>query len=301
MSTVSGWRWRVAFGILGAWLVALGGLGTSVSGAQGDDGRTVLLQATLRRLPETPTTLRLRRVTIAQGAAIPLHTAPGPEFAIVESGLLTVRVDGEASTLRPAEAARGNAGRAVAPRGTPVALAPADQIALPADTPRAYANSGVAPVSLLIASVLPSRDGESPPEQVWTGQEPDAGALNGVEATTLGEATVAELPPAPAAVTLEHLSLTAGQRIPAYPGPTLVCVDEGAFGTNIVAGEARISRGGLPATDEPGGVLTVGEGDAIVFPTGMAASPPLGGEGRLVVLRLGIVPVASEDDATPDA
>ena len=135
---------------------------------------------------------------------------------------------------------------------------------------------------------LPSRDSGRPPEQIWSAGQPAADALDGVETTTLGEATVAELPPAPAAVTLELLTLTAGQRIPAYPGPTLVCVDEGAIGTNIVAGEAQISRGGRPATGEPGGDADgESEGDAIVFPAGMAASPPLGGDGRLVVIRLG--------------
>ena len=300
MSTVSGWR--VAVGVLVACFAALSSGGLPANGsAQEDGGRAVLLQATLRRLPDTPATLRLRRLTIAQGASVPLHTASGPEFAVVETGLLTVRADGEASTLRPAEAARGNEGRAVAPEGTPVALAPRDQIALPADTPRTYANSGSVAVSLLIASVLPGPDSGRPPEQIWSAGQPAADALDGVETTTLGEATVAELPPAPAAVTLELLTLTAGQRLPAYPGPTLVCVDEGAFGTNIVAGEAQISRGGRPATGEPGGTLTVRAGDAIVFPAGMAASPPLGGDGRLVVIRLGVVPVASEDDATPDA
>ncbi|MBW3575862.1 MAG: hypothetical protein KY450_13660, partial [Actinobacteria bacterium] len=72
--------------------------------------------------------------------------------------------------------------------------------------------------------------------------------------------------------------LAAGAGLPAYPGPVLVAVDEGGFAATLDAGDVQLSEGGGPGTRPEivaAGSLAVRAGDALFFPRGMEATPPL--------------------------
>lgn len=260
--------------------------GTPAAGAaRGASTRDLLLQATLQNLPATPAIVRLRRVALEPEAATETSAPAGPEFVLVETGAPVATVDGTAVLL----AATG--ARQTLAAGAEVALLPGDRLAFPLGTPRAFRNDAADDAVLLIASVIPA-DGE---------ETADADA-DGVITESLGQGTAADLPAGDAAVTLERFRLTAGTGVPAYPGPTLLAVEAGGFASSLDAGDVQLSQGGAPGASPSAGsgeVFPVRPGDALFFPRGMAATPPLEGDGELVVLRLGIRPIetAAEGEA----
>lgn len=279
-------------------LLTLAGAGTAGTGAQppppaageaGDEdapARELLLQAAVRRLPESPAVVRLSRLTLELDAAQETAAPPGVEFAVVETGAPVAAVDGDAVLLPAADAGASQPLAA----GAEVALAPGDRLAFPLGTPRAFRNDGTEPASLVIAAVLPADEAA------------EVGDAEGVTTEILGEGTAAELPAGTAVVTLERFRLTDGDGVPAYPGPALLAVEEGGFSSSLAAGDVQLSRGGGPGERPAGGpddAFPVRPGDALFFPQGMDATPPLEGDGAVVLLRLGIrsVDLATAADA----
>lgn len=243
--------------------------------------RELLLQAALRRLPEPPAVVRLRRLTLRPDAVQGTTTPPGLEFAVVETGTAVVTVGGAAVFL-PGEGERQSLAA-----GAEVALRAGDRLAFPLDTPHAFRNDGAAEAALLIASVLSADEAGA-----------EAADADGVTTELLGEGSAADLPAGEAAVTLERFRLTAGAGVPAYPGPVLLAVEEGGFASTLAGGDVQLARGGAPGERPVGGsdeVFPVRPGDALFFPRGMEATPPLEGGGRLVLLRLGIRSIETAD------
>lgn len=281
-------RWR---GVLAVGLVALPALfGTAgVAAAQegtstpedGAVGRTVLLRAGVRALPEAPAVVRLDRATLAPGATLATPEPAGPRFVLVEAGRPVVVVEGAAVALPTGE---GTGGRVAVPIAEEVTLEVGDRLALPAATPSLFRNDGIEDAVILVASIEPQRESE------------DAEAAtddDGIGRETLGQGTADTLP-AEAALTLERFVLVEGLAVPAAGGPVLVTVEEGGFGSTVETGDVQISEGGAPGEAigaEPGEVVAVRPGDALFFPRGMAATPPLAGDGEVVLLRFGVVPI----------
>lgn len=243
-------------------------------------GRTVLLRAGVRALPEAPAILRLDRTTLAPGATLATPEPAGPRFILVEAGRPVVVVEGAAVALPTGE---GTGGRVTVPIAEEVTLEVGDRLALPAATPSLFRNDGIEAAVILIASIEPQR--ESDDEAATDG--------DGIERETLGQGRADALP-AEAALTLERFVLVEGLAVPAAGGPVLVAVEAGGFGSTVESGDVQISEGGAPGEAigaAPGEVVAVRPGDALFFPRGMAATPPLAGDGEVVLLRFGVVPI----------
>src|SRR5699024_618070 len=95
-----------------------------------------------------PMTVRMLRITVSPGGSTPMHTHPGPEFDLVESGTLTIRTDGDATITRDS----GDTEQATAEEQS---LDPGDWIIYPAGTGMYYENTGDDDVTLLSAVLLP--------------------------------------------------------------------------------------------------------------------------------------------------
>ena len=267
------------------------------SGEPRQAGRELLLQATLERTASDPVALQLLRMTLEPGGASPPHAHPGLELGPVEAGQLMVRVEGRAVVL-PA-VGRGQGDSQPLPEGVDVTLQPGDRIAYAPGTLMTFRNPGPEPTSLLAVTLLPAGPGAAP-GAVYPGGTPGPDDLTGVESRILGEAVVESLPEGRSAVTLERLTLGAGSSLPAYAGPFLLAVEAGGLAGAVVTDgrEARAATPvATPAADEAAGVR-LSAGQSIFLPRGMAETPPLRGEGTVVLLRLGLHPLG-EATGTP--
>src|SRR3954452_19457474 len=114
----------VSLAVLAALVMPL--LGTQRVLAQDDAEPTSLFQVTLddAQLPPAPVFVRLLRITMDPGSSSPNHTHPGPELWLIESGDLTVQVDGPTIMLRAKAGSKSEA----APVKKEFTLSKGDQI-----------------------------------------------------------------------------------------------------------------------------------------------------------------------------
>jgi mannose-6-phosphate isomerase-like protein (cupin superfamily) len=247
-----------------------------------------LLQATLERTSTEPIGLQLIRITLEPGGRSALHTHPGPEFGVVEEGRLTVLVTGTA-VLLPA-GARGEAASEPVPPGVEVTLGAGDRIAYATGTGMTFRNPGPGRTTLLAATVLPAGP-DAPPGAVYPAGTPSAAEAAGVESRILGEAIVEALPEGRGEITLERLTVRSGEPVPGFAGPVLVAVERGGLTVAVLEGEADAPDAASPATPGAGEstAFDLVAGQAIFLPEGVAETPPRGGDGEAVLLRLGIV------------
>ena len=256
----------------------------------------ILIRAGLEGLPEPPTAVRLLRLSLPPGASVPLHTLTGPEFVYVESGVVAVRVEGEA-VVAPSNDSVAPLAAAVAPVGEAFALAPGDQLALPTNVPVAFENGGPEPASLLTLLFVPADD--AAPELRWVDATPSAQTLAGTNSRLLADAVATEWPAGPLTVAVDRLALGPGERIPGAAGPVLLAVEAGRFSFALLQGEFRVGRAGGPsdAAATPGASYELGPGDSVYFPTSLSDVPRPGDRGLLVLLRLSVVPAADVEAA----
>ncbi len=262
-------------------------------GAPASPLREVLFQAALEELPQPPAVIRLVRITLEPGASVPLHTHPGPEFGRVESGTLTVLVDGEAVIAEGGDGDTPQQAR-VPPVGEAFDLTAGDQIVYPSDVPFGFANRGQETTSVLAALIVPAGSGR-PPASSWVDGTPTPDALTGVSSQILGDAVAIQWPANPHLVVLDRLALAPGQSIPGRGGPVLLAVESGRFGFALVDGQFQVTRGasGLEANATPGTEYRLSPGDAVFFPGGMREVPRAEDQGLLVLVRLSVLPVAA--------
>jgi len=263
--------------------------------------RETLIQAVLEELPPPPAFVRLVRFTLQPGASVPLHTRPGFEFGWVESGAVTVRVEGEV-VVAPA-AAGGEAQQAlVPPVGEAFELGPGDQIVYPAGVPFAFANEGEVPANILTVLILPVGEG-SPPSFAWVDGTPEAAGLEGIDSRILGDGIVPEWPRPPLGVVVDRVVLGSGATVPARPGPVLLSVVDGRFEFQLLEGQFQVSSGdsGPQLNATPGAAYSLGPGDAVFFPGGMTDVPRPAEAGILVLLRLSVLSVPGAAAGTPTA
>lgn len=257
------------------------------------DAQDTLLQATLERTGESPLELRLLRITLEPGGASPWHAHPGLEFGVVESGTLLVETRGRA-VLRSSTDRDDTAGEV--PPETEVELGVDDRIAYAPGTEMTFRNPGPGTTTMLVGTVLPTGQ-DAPPGVVYRDGPPSSEAVGGVRSQELGAALIEpdDFPGQRGAVVLERLEIVAGGRVPAFDGPVLVGLESGGLEGEIRSGptatpgpESRIA----PETD--GLSFQLGPGESLYFAAGMVETAPLGGDGEVVLLRFGVVPVADE-------
>jgi mannose-6-phosphate isomerase-like protein (cupin superfamily) len=258
--------------------------------------RDVLLQAVVEDAGGGPLELRILRMTLQPGGRSPWHTHAGLEFGVVESGTLRVQVNGLA-VLRPADADADAESQAV-PENLDLSLSAGDRIAYAPGTEMTFQNAGSEPAVLLAATVFPAGP-EAPPASAFQVGPPTSEELRGVESVILGQAIVPETAPG-SVVVFERLEVGAGGRVPAFPGPVLMAMEEGS-----VAGSVRAPDIGAPGDSTSASrdeiQFSLRRGDAAFFSSGMSDAP-LAGDGRIVILRLGLLSAQpAPDDAPPTA
>ena len=292
------WSLAVVVALLGAGTAA--SIGTAAQDAptstpavpgQPSPLRETLFQAAFQSLPAPPAFIRLVRISLRPGASVPLHTHPGPEFGRVETGTLTVLVEGEVVVAEPAEDGTQSA-PGIPPVGEEFPLPAGSQIVFPAGVPLSFSNRGSETVTFLAAVVLPAGN-QRPPGAEWVDGTPGPGAFEGVTSLVLGDAVAPGWPAAPLAVVIDRLVLAPGESLPPRAGPTMLAVELGQFGFALVEGpQLQVSRGasGPQVAATPGTAYVLNPGDAVFFPGGMTQVPRPENDGVLVVLRLSVAP-----------
>jgi mannose-6-phosphate isomerase-like protein (cupin superfamily) len=275
---------------------------------QSDPQTETLMQFTLEdaELPLAPTFVRLLRITLEPGAKSPLHTHPGPEFNLIESGTFRVLVQGKALWD---ERESGNGSQATPttgpvqpPDGEFVMRAGGSIVYMPG-TALTFRNSGSKNAVMLAAVILPAGN-QAPPGLVWVGQAPTAEETAGLTSTILGDGVATELPSGQTVVRVERMTLKGGQAIPATAVPTLLSLEKGAFAFTVKDGSVQVSRTADPGPKPDAAIgsnFSLAPGDAAFFPMGNAEIDRSKDKGDLTVLRLTISPASSAAAATPVA
>ncbi len=243
---------------------------------------TTLMERAISPLPTSPLTVRLLRITLEPGAAVPLHTHPGPEFDYVESGTLTVEVDGEAPIVRASGEEED------APQGEAVALAAGDWISFPVDAGMAFSNQGDEPVAMLSAVLLPvGPDVASGIE--YTNDEPTAEDFAGVSFTVLGDGLIESVPEGDGTLTVQQIEVPAGSPLPGDDNPVLISRIDGNMSFSVDGGSVQVTRTsdpGLRPDAVPGEEFSLATGDGAFFPQGLEDAARDGETEPLTAYRL---------------
>ena len=241
---------------------------------------TELFSYELDEFPAAPVSVRLLRITLQPGASSPMHTHPGPEFDLVESGSLTVNSDGDSDVVRAGE-------EPVTGPLTGESLAPGDLVVFPSGTGMNLVNNGDEDLVLLSAVFHPVS--EDVPSTRYTDGDPDAGAFDGVSFQVLGDGIIQEFADGPATIALEEVVAPAGTDLPEASGAAMYSLVEGSFAIAVQGGDVQVSRTaapGLRPNAAPQQEFTLDTGDAAFFPSGVTASPRPDQTADLSVLRL---------------
>jgi len=241
---------------------------------------TSLIDYDVEAFPAAPVSVRLLRMTLQPGASSPLHTHPGIEFDLVESGTLTVDSDGDA------DLSRGGGD----PVSGPLAgeeLGAGDLVVFPAGTGMHLSNTSDEPVVIISAVFHPVVEGT--PSTTYTDGDPAPDAFEGVSFQVLGDGIAQSFPQGGATVTLEQLVVPAGTDLPAATGAALYSLVDGDFAFSVQGGDVQVSRTaspGLRPNAAPEQEYTLAPGDAAFFPGGVSAISRADQESPLTVLRL---------------
>lgn len=280
--------------VVGIWPVGLGSVR-----AQSDEIDTeALISVTLPAgsLPSAPAFLRLVRITLDPGATSVAHTHPGPELGRIESGVISVTVNGPASVKQrsskpkdPFEAIES---------GKATTLDRGDQVLYPAGTEIEFTNTGEDPAEVLAIVVLPASEGH-PDLITYTEATPTDASFKGVTSEVLGDAILTTIPGKDATITLDRIQLQAGQSLPGSGNPVLFSVESGDFQFSVSGGQVQIShkREPGPQTDVPEDEnIKLRSGDAVFFPNGVRTTSRGENSAELDLLRVIIAPAAGSDE-----
>ncbi len=252
---------------------------------------TNLFSYQLDTFPTSPVSVRLLRITLAPGASSPMHTHPGPEFDLVESGTLTVSSTGEADVSR-------GGGESVTGELAGEQLGAGDLVVFPAGVGMNLVNESDADVVILSAVFHPVSQ-DVPTTQY--AEDPAADAFDGVSFVVLGDGIVESFPDGAASVSLESVAVPAGSDLPGSAGSSLYSLADGDFAFSVQGGDVQVSRTaspGLRPTAAPRQEFTLVVSDAAFFPNGVVAAPRPDQNADLSILRLTAEP-ATALAATP--
>ena len=251
---------------------------------------TTLMERTLP-LPAAPLTVRLLRITLEPEASVPLHTHPGPELDYVESGTLTVEVDGDAQIVR------ANGEEIDAPPDEAATLETGDWITFPPGTGMALRNTSDQPVELLSAVLQPVGPDVASGIEYVDG-EPTADDFAGVTPTVLGDGLLETAPEGDATVSVQQVEIPAGSPVPAADSPVLLSHIDGNFSFAATSGSVQVSRTsdpGLRPEAVPDEEFTLATGDAAFFPAGHVEAARDGEPEALSVYRMVVDPAAETE------
>ncbi|HWV23629.1 MAG TPA: cupin domain-containing protein, partial [Thermomicrobiales bacterium] len=205
--------------------------------ATAEAASTTLMSARFDEFVPAPMTVRMLRITVEPGASTPMHTHPGPEFDLIESGTLAIRTEGEATITR----ANGDKEAATAEEQS---LGEGDWILYPAGTGMYYENTSDSPVVLLSAVLLPV--GTDYPESItYTDGQPTSKDFEGVSFKVLGDGLVQHMPKGGATVTISSIDMPAGAALPAADGVAMYSQVKGNFSFTVDSGAVQVSRSKL--------------------------------------------------------
>lgn len=247
---------------------------------QAPAGISTLFTYDLEAFPVSPVSVRLLRITLEPGASSPMHTHPGPEFDLVESGTLTVSSTGEADVSR-------GGGDPVTGELAGEQLGTGDLVVFPPGTGMNLVNESAEPVVILSAVFHPVSEGL--PSTQYTDGDPAQDAFDGVSFVVLGDGIIQSFPDGAATVALETIGVPAGSDLPAASGSALYSLVEGNFAFSVQGGNVQVSRTdspGLRPNAVPQQEFTLATGDASFFPEGVAAAPRPDQDAELSILRL---------------
>jgi len=255
-----------------------------------------LLQAELEdaELPPTRAVVRLLYINMEPGSSNPAHTHPGPELWRVDSGTVTVTLQG------PAVITRGHDEEG-APTDRDFELTRGDQLTIPPSTPMQFSNKGDEPVRIIAIVILPYGH-QAPPGIDYMGNEPAADAYNGLEFPILGDGMLEIVPGGTTTVTLERLRMAPGDPIPAQANPTLLSVGHGSLEFTVDGGDVQgptrtASPGPVETLIEPGTDVQLGQFDAVFFPSGSAEATRGGDQAEVTLYR--VIIAGDATGATP--
>jgi len=252
-------------------------------------------------LPIAPAFVRLLRITMEPDSLSPLHTHPGPEFNLVESGTVRVLVQGKALLQRAAVDGEAQAAE-LAPDNEEIVLRRGDLITYVPGTALTFRNTGTVPAVMLAGVVLPAGSNH-PPGLQWVGEQPSEADLRGVTSEVLGDGIATTLPTGNTTWSVEEVTLDAGQPLPATSDVTLYSLIDGLFDFTIQSGSVQVSRIAEPGPrpESPAGTaVSLAPGDAVFFPNGVEESARADASGSATFYRLTIVGAAPEaTGATP--
>jgi quercetin dioxygenase-like cupin family protein/uncharacterized protein YgiM (DUF1202 family) len=249
--------------------------------AQAEAQVTNLMQTEFEEFVPAPMTIRMLRITLEPGASTPMHTHPGPEFDIIESGDLTIRTEGDATVTR----ANGDTEAATEEEQV---LAAGDWIVYQPGTGMFYENASEENVVLLSAVLLPV-GAEFPESITYTDGQPTSRDFDGVSFTVLGDGLVQQMPSGPATVSIDSVVLPAGADLPAAEGVAMYSQVEGNFSFIVDSGAVQVSRSELQSL-QPNAVtgeeFILEPGDAAFFPAGVTATSRADETGSLEMISL---------------
>jgi quercetin dioxygenase-like cupin family protein len=225
-------------------------------------------------LPAAPALLGLVRVTYAPGAGEDLDLGPFGDVAYVEDGSLTLRVDGPVAVAVTRASADGASAEEIR-AGEETVLGAGDGVYLPGGVVGAIGNDGDEPAVLLVGFVG-AAEAAGPP----------ASSPAGVVQALLGLGIVGALPPAPATLALDRVSIAAGAALVDNPDDSslrLVVAESGAVRLRYDV-ELSVGRGA------PGAVEQVAAGTEVVLEPGASVVLPPSARGEMAS--------ADEDPAT---
>lgn len=297
----------VAALVVGGLSAAFGQPGVSAQDAAAKP--STLFQMTLNAgvLPPHWSAIRLLRINMDPGANSPLHTHPGPELWRMDSGTVTVFVQGPANIYPGSDPSKVKD----APQATEFEVTKGDSIAFLPGVAMTFTNKTKDAARILAVVILPTGN-QAPPGIQYVGQTPTQDSFKGIKSDFLGDGKADSgimanakgdiMPAGQAVVTLDTLKLTSGQSIPASPNPTLISIGKGSLEFNVGTGCAEVFHSSEPvaqncAAEGVKGVTKVQ--DAVFFPYGMAEITRAANIADMSVYRLTISPADSK--ATPVA
>jgi quercetin dioxygenase-like cupin family protein len=249
-------------------------------------------------LPDPPAFIRLVRITLDPGATSPEHTHPGPEFGRVESGVVTVKVNGPAKLKQ--RSAKAEDPFEDVEQGKETNLDRGDQIFYPTGTRLTFTNKGEEQAEVLALVILPG-EADRPALIDYTGWAPTEEQFEGVTSKILGDGIMTALPAEAATVSIRRVKLSEGQSLPGSRNPVLYSVVRGECEFTVVGGSVQISRGRTPGPQQAMEVdedVRLRAGDSVFLPNGIRTTSRGENSDDLELLQVVVGP--SGDERLPE-
>jgi quercetin dioxygenase-like cupin family protein/uncharacterized protein YgiM (DUF1202 family) len=243
----------------------------------------VLVSYDVAEMPRAPMTVRMLRITLAPGASVPMHTHPGVEFDYVESGTLTARPDGTMVTSVDGTETETSETQD---------LGVGSWVMFPEGTGMNLANDGEDDVVLLSAVVL-SVGNDIETTITYTEAEPTDADFEGVSFVVLGDGLIQQFPEGSATITIDELTLGAGEPVSGFTGVAMLSKESGSFAFASTEGAVQVTRTASPQLQPnaiPGQEFELNDNDAAFFPAGYASFDRAESQDELVLVRLLIEP-----------